>query len=374
MRKSLISLAAIGLLATATMTACDSGSDPSDNGGSTTTGSSGGGTGGTNGIGVVLPDTTTDRWATADAKYLKSAFDAKKIPSRIVNAEGDREQFKRLAGELLDSGVKVLIIANLDSASGKAVIDDAKAHNVPVIDYDRLTLNGGADYYVSFDNELVGKLQAQHLKTCLGKKNVENPLVAELNGSPTDNNATLFKTGYDSVLQPLYDSATFTKGPDQWVPDWKEDEAREIFSQMLGQYPNIDGVLSANDGIANAIIEVLKAKKLNGKVPVTGQDASLDALQHILMGDQCMTVFKETKLEADAAAELAIGLYNDVKPQIAGKLKDPESGAYVPFRQVEPKAITIDNIGDVVASGAVDVAELCDGSYAGKCRKAKLID
>ena len=114
----------------------------------------------------------------------------------------------------------MLLIVNLDSGTGKAVIDKAKAQGVGVIDYDRLTLNGGASYYVSFDNEAVGKLQGEGLVKCLTDMGAKNPVVAELNGSPTDNNATLFKNGYDSVLKPKYDSKDFTKGPDQSVPEW----------------------------------------------------------------------------------------------------------------------------------------------------------
>ncbi|GLY00594.1 MULTISPECIES: substrate-binding domain-containing protein [Actinoplanes] len=369
MRKSLIALVAAGLLSTVGLTACDDGADPSDtSGGAATTGSGGTGATGKNGIGVILPDTSSsDRWTTADPRYLEAAFGD--TPHEIVNADGDKERFKALGNDMLAAGVKVLIIANLDSASGKAVIDAAKAKNVPVIDYDRLTLNGGADYYVSFDNEQVGVLQAQALKSCLSSKTTGSPVIAELNGSPTDNNAHLFKDGYDSVLQPMYDNAAYTKGPDQYVPDWDNEQAKVIFSQMIEQYPNIGGVLSANDGLGNAAIEVLKEKGLNGKVPVTGQDATTQGLQNILAGDQCMTVYKEIKQEADAAAELAISLYKDVKPQIADKLKDPESGAYVPFRKLDPKAITANNIKSIVASGYVSYDKLCTTKYTRACKK-----
>jgi D-xylose transport system substrate-binding protein len=371
MRKSLVALAAAGLLASGMLTACDDGADPGDNGdnGAATTP---GKTSGKGGIGVILPDTkSSQRWSTDDPRYLQAAFDAAKVPAQIVNAEGDKENFKRLAEGLLDDGVKVLVIANLDSGSGKAVIDNAKARGVSVIDYDRMTLNGGADYYVSFDNEQVGKLQASHLKSCLkAKKKSGTPVVAELNGSLTDNNATLFKNGYDSVLQPMYDTAQYIKGPDQFVPDWDNDEGREIFAQMLKQFPNIDGVLAANDGLGNAVIEVLKEKKLNGRVPVTGQDATVEGLQNILAGDQCMTVYKSIKKEADAAASLAIELYKGNKPVVGTKIKDPESGAYVPFLSQEPVAITVKNIKTVLNDGFVTKQALCTKEYQQLCRQA----
>jgi D-xylose transport system substrate-binding protein len=372
MRKSLLALIAAGLLTTVGLTACDDGSDPGDNsdGGSATT-SSGGNSSATGGIGVVLPDTkSSQRWSQDDPKYLKAAFEAAKVPFQIENAEGDKEQFKRLADKMLDEGAKVLIIANLDSASGKAVIDNAKSRSVPVIDYDRLTLNGGADYYVSFDNELVGELQAQGLANCLKQKDKVNPIVASLNGSLTDNNATLFKNGYDRILNEYFDTAQYTKGPDQYVPDWDNDEGRAMFAQMIEQYPNIGGVLAANDGLGNAAIEVLREKKMNGDVPVTGQDATVQGLQNILAGDQCMTVYKEIKKEADAAAKLAINLYKNVKSPVDDKLKDPESGAYVPFVKLAPVSITKANVKSVVEGGFVTVKALCTPKFKSACNKA----
>nr|WP_307833789.1 substrate-binding domain-containing protein [Actinoplanes derwentensis] len=329
---------------------------------------------GTDGIAVILPDTTTDRWVNDDPKYLQAQFDKAGVPAQIFNAESDEDEFKRIAKTALDKGFKVLIIANLDAASAKAVIDDAHSRNVPVIDYDRLTLNGAADYYVSFDNEKVGQLQADGLLDCLRRKRVSNPVIAELNGSPTDNNAFLFKAGYDTVLNERFDNATAVKGPDQFVPDWKEDNAREIFELMFKQYPNINGVLSANDGLGNAAIEVLKKKGKNGKVPVTGQDASIKGLQNILAGDQCMTVYKDTRIEAEAAAELAISLYKNEKPVVADKLKDPESGLYIPFKRLEPKAINIRNIKSVVDGGYVKAADLCIAAVREACQTAKIID
>jgi D-xylose transport system substrate-binding protein len=373
MRKALIGLVAAGLLTSVTLTACDSGSDDSGSSDSgsgihSTATSSGEGKGG---IGVVLPDTASStRWSTDDPKYLKAAFKAASVPSEIQNAQGDAEAFKGIAKAMLDSGIKVLMIANLDSDSGKVVIDLARSRKIPVIDYDRLTLNGGADYYVSFNNETVGRLQAQGLISCLAEKNVDKPVIAELNGSPTDNNATLFKNGYDSVLQAKFDTAEFTKGPDQFVPKWDNNEGKEIFLQMLKQWPDISGVLSANDGLGNAAIEVLKKYKKNGIVPVTGQDATVQGLQNILAGDQCMTVFKDTKNEANAAAGLAIGLVQGKKLPAKDKVKDPESGAYIPAVLLEPTAVTAKNMmTTVVKAGAVTTKDICTAKFLAACRE-----
>ena len=362
MRKGMFALAAVGLLAVGSVAACGK----SNSGGSSSTS---GGSGSTGKVGIILPDTkSSQRWGTDDPKFLKQAFDAAGVQVDIQNAQGDKQQFQTIADGMISSGVKVLMIVNLDSGTGKAVLDKAKAAGIATIDYDRLTLNGGANYYVSFDNVKVGELQGKGLVDCLTAKKYTKPKVAELNGSPTDNNATLFAQGYDSVLTPKYTDGTFVKGPNQSVPDWDNAKAGTIFEQMLTENKDIKGVLAANDGLGNAVISVLKKVKLNGQVPVTGQDATIQGLQNILVGDQCMTVYKAIKKEADAAAELAIALAKGQKPTTAtGSVKDPESGAAVPSVLLTPQAITKDSVKDVVADGFVTKDALCTGSFAKLC-------
>ncbi|GAB3508395.1 sugar ABC transporter substrate-binding protein [Phytohabitans suffuscus] len=365
MRKGILSIAAASILALGSLAACgdDSGSD---------TGSGDNGGGKTPKIGVILPDSaSSDRWETADRKYLEEAFKAAGVQFDIQNAQGDKNTFQTLADQMITNGATVLMIVNLDSGTGKAVLDKAKSQGVATIDYDRLTLGGSAEYYVSFDNVAVGKLQGEGLVNCLTTMNAQKPVVAELNGSQTDNNATLFKQGYDSVLQPKYDAGDYQKGPDQWVPDWNNTQAGTIFEQMLTQTGGkINGVLAANDGLGNAVISILKKNKLNGKVPVTGQDATVQGLQNILAGDQCMTVYKAIKKEADAAAELAIGLAKGEKKATSQTVKDPEGGRDVPSVLLTPVAITKDNVKDVVADGFVTKEELCTGSFAAACTQA----
>jgi D-xylose transport system substrate-binding protein len=364
MRKGLFALAAVGLLATGSVAAC--GDDKGSDSGS---GSKGSGTGK---VGVILPDTKSSaRWATADVKYLKAAFDAAGVQADIQNAQGDKTQFQTIADGMISSGVKVLMIVNLDSGTGKAVLDKAKAAGIATIDYDRLTLNGGADYYVSFDNVKVGELQGQGLVDCLAEKKYTKPVVAELNGSPTDNNATLFAQGYNSKLDPKYADGTFTKGPNQDVPDWDNTQAGTIFEQMLTSNKEIKGVLAANDGLGNAAITILKKNKLNGQVPVTGQDATTQGLQNILAGDQCMTVYKAIKKEADAASGLAISIAKGEKPTTAtGKVTDPESKKDVASVLLDPQAITKANVKDVIADGFVTKDEVCTAEFAKACTDA----
>jgi D-xylose transport system substrate-binding protein len=364
MRKGILSTAAVSVALLAGLTACGS-----DNGTSASSGTSKAASKGK--VGVILPDSkSSPRWETADRKYLGEAFKAAGIPADIQNAQNNKTNFQTIADQMMTNGVTVLIIVNLDSGTGKAVLDKAKSQGVATIDYDRLTLGGSAQYYVSFDNTAVGKLQGEGLAKCLTDKKVTKPVIAELNGSPTDNNATLFKNGYDSVLKPKYDSGEFTKGPDQSVPDWDPAQANTIFEQMLTSSSKIAGVLAANDDLGNAAISVLKKNKLNGKVPVTGQDASVPGLQNILNGDQCMTVYKAIKQEADATAKLAIALAGGQKGETNGTVKDPEGKRDVPSVLLQPKAIFKENVKDVVDDGYVTKEQLCTGSFAAKCAEA----
>jgi D-xylose transport system substrate-binding protein len=361
MRRGILALAAAGLLAVPGLTA--GGDDDGGDGGSADK---------TPTIGVILPDSKSSaRWETADRKYLEEAFKAAGVDYDIQNAQNDKQAFQTIADQMISSGVTALMIVNLDSGTGKAVLDKAKQQGVATIDYDRLTLGGSASYYVSFDNVAVGKLQGEGLVKCLQAQNKTKPVVAYVNGSPTDNNATLFKQGYDGVIKAKFDSGEYTKGPDQAVPDWDNAQAQTIFEQMFTSTGGkIDGVLAANDGLGNSVINVLKKNNLNGKVPVTGQDATVQGLQNILNGDQCMTVYKAIKKEADAAAELAIALAKGEKKDTGKTVKDTEGNRDVPAVLLEPEAITKENVKKVVDDGFVTKAELCTGAFAAKCTEA----
>jgi D-xylose transport system substrate-binding protein len=344
------------------------GSDNNDNSSSGSTSSSGSSKAGK--VAVLLPDSKSSvRWETQDRKYLDQAFTAAGVPHTIVNAEGEAATQRTQAEQAITNGAKVLLLVDLDPGSGAAIIANAHKQGVKVIDYDRLTLGGGADYYVSFDNESVGKLQGEGLVKCLDKSGVSNPTVAELNGSPTDNNATLFANGYNSVLDPKYSSGDYKKGPNQSVPDWDNQKALTIFEQMLQKTSNkIDGVLAANDGLGNAAISALKARKLK-QIPVTGQDATAQGIQNILAGDQCMTVYKAVKAEADAASKLAIALAKGQSPTTNGSTDN--KGTKTPSVLLKPVSVTKDNIKDtVIKDGFLKRSEICSGKFASLCTKA----
>ena len=320
-------------------------------------------------VGVLLPDSKSSvRWETQDRRFLDQAFSKAGLTACITNAENSAQRQRTQADQAITNGAKVLLLVNLDSGSGAAIQASAKAKGVKVIDYDRLTLKGSAAYYVSFNNTSVGKLQGQGLVKCL-KANGQyskDPTVAELNGAPTDNNATLFANGYNSVLNPLYKNGTFKKGPNQSVPQWDNQKALTIFEQMLQQTGNkIQGVLAANDGLGNAAISALKARKLS-KIPVTGQDATAQGVQNILAGDQCMTVYKAINKEANAAAALAVSLVKGNNAVgVNGTTNDGKRN--VPSVLLTPVAITKSNYTILFKDGFLKRSEVCKGSFAKFC-------
>ncbi len=317
-------------------------------------------------IAVLLPDSaSSSRWETKDRPFFEKAFEDLGLSPdqyQILNAEGDAATQQTQAEQAITDGATVLLMTNLDSGSGATIIDNAKAQGVRVIDYDRLTLDGDADYYVSFDNEEVGRLQGEGLVQCLEEAGVENPQVAVLNGSPTDNNATLFAQGYNSVIDQKFEAGEWTEVADQSVPDWDNQQALTIFEQMLQQAgDDIDGVLAANDGLGNAAISALKTRNLNG-IPVTGQDATPEGIQNILLGDQCMTVYKSIADETRAAAELAVQLLRGEEPQVDDVTNNGTKD--VPSVLLTPEAITAENVQTVVDDGFLTMEEICGGAAA----------
>jgi D-xylose transport system substrate-binding protein len=339
-------------------------------GGAASEESNGGGEAGR--VAVLLPDSKSSvRWETVDRPFLQKAFDDAGIESEIQNAEGDKATQQQQAEQAITNGAKVILLVNLDSGSGAAIAANAASQGVKVIDYDRLTLGTDAtDYYVSFNNEEVGRLQGQGLVDCMGDK--QGAEIAVLNGSPTDNNATLFKKGYDSVINPKFESGEWKEVDDQSVPDWDNQKALTIFEQILQKNNNkIDGVLAANDGLANAAISALKQRKLP-QVPVTGQDATLQGIQNIVNGDQCMTVYKAIKKEADAAAELAIALAKGEEPTAETTPINNEQED-VPSVLLDPVAVTKDNIKEYLGEPDFPkLEEICAGKVAAKCKEIGL--
>jgi D-xylose transport system substrate-binding protein len=357
----------IGLLAVGTAACGDDGGSDSSSSDSSSGDSAGK-------VGVILPDATTSpRWEANDRPSLQAAFDEAGIEADIQNADGDKAKFGTLCDGMINAGVQVLMIVNLDSESGAACLKKAADAGVQSIDYDRLTLGGGASYYVSFDNVVVGQLMGDGLATCLDNMKKTKANIVFINGDPTDNNAALFKSGYEAALQPRIDSGDYTLVGDQ-TGKWDATVAGTTFEQIYTDNDGkVDGVVSANDTMAGGIVARLAANGLDGKVPVTGQDASVEGLQRVLAGTQCMTVYKDTNLEAKAASDLAIALINGdeagADAMVTGEVEDTESGEMVASVLATPESIFPENVKDVIADGFQPVEDVCTPEFAKACEK-----
>jgi D-xylose transport system substrate-binding protein len=314
----------------------------------------------------LMPDTKTSvRWEQFDKPSLIKAFKAAGVSARVVNAQGDPQKQKTQADQCISDGAKVLIIAPIDSGSAAAIEKAATAKGVKSIDYDRQVEGGTAVLYASFDGHTVGVLQGKAVANALKSK--KGAVVAELNGGQEDANSFLFKGGYDSVLNPLYKSGALTKGPDQFVPAWDNQKAGTIFEQMLIKTGNkIDGVAAANDGIANAVVVALKSHKLN-PIPLSGQDASTQGVQNIISGWQTMTVFKDVRKLAAAAAKAAVAIVKGTKVPTTGMIKT-KGRSSEPAYLIPPQSITKANYTLLFTSGFLKKADVCNGDYAQYCK------
>jgi len=322
-------------------------------------------------IAFLLPETKTARYETQDLPIFKAklktlGFDVEK---NLIysNANQDASAQQSQAEAALTNGAKLLVLDPVDSSAAAAIANLAKAKGVPVIAYDRLIKGSeGVDYYISFDNEQVGKLQGQSLLEAL--KGKIDPVVVMINGSPTDNNVTLFKKGAHSVLDGKVNIAK-----EYDTPDWSPDKAQEEMTQALTALGNkVDGVYAANDGTAGGAIAAMKAAGLKPLPPITGQDAELVAIQRILVGEQYMTVYKAIKLEAEIAAEFSFALLMN-KPiplnRVNGKTYNGKID--VPSVLLVPVAVTKANVKNtVVADEFWKVFDLCKGDYANACSEA----
>ncbi len=275
---------------------------------------------GTGLVGVILPDTTSStRYVDFDAPYLTKAFQMAGYSSsdfKIDNAQGVDATELADAQADVSLGAKVLVFDPIDSTVGAEVQSYASTHGVAVISYDRATFTGTNTYYVSFDNDLVGKLIGQGFESCVSSWGITSPKVFELDGGEdTDPNAVSFAQGYNSVVwnsttTPLKAGLTNSKGytliGDQITPGWVNATGATIFTQQFTAHPTINATIEANDGLAEAVVTDLKNKGVGPKkIPTTGQDATLQGMENILQGYQCGSVYKPIYQEAQDAVSLA---------------------------------------------------------------------
>jgi D-xylose transport system substrate-binding protein len=329
-------------------------------------------------ITVILPDTVSStRYVEFDAPYLKDAFAAAGLSTSnytVENALGSDATQLSMAQSAITKGATVLVVDPLDSGVGAHIESVAKAAGVKVIDYDRLTLGGSRSYYVSFNNVLVGTLLGDGLVNCVSAWGVKNPQVTVMHGATTDNNATLFATGYDAVLKPLFASGKWTdvsNPPGTWTPDVALSE----FQQTYTAHKNINAALIPNDENGAPIIHYLQGQGIKAKTfPTTGQDATLTGLDNILSGYQCGTVYKPIYEEAQAAAALALFLRDNVTPPaslVNGTTPDTTSKVSVPSVLLKPEWVTTANMNStVIADKFVPASQLCAGSFAADCKAA----
>lgn len=329
-------------------------------------------------VGVLMPDSnSSSRWEAYDHPLLYQQLEANGFASNNIdyaNANGDSNIQQAQAESDLAKGDCILVVAAADSSAAAAIVASAKKRQVPVIAYDRLIFSDDLNFYASFDGVAVGKLQGQYIvdhykDPQYGVKSGHNN-IAFINGSPTDNNATLFANGAHEALDPLINAKILNKVYEQFTPDWDPPTGQKEVETALAQTQNnIQLLLTANDGLGGAAVQALAARNLAGKVLVTGQDATVGGLQRILEGLQAMTVYKPIIKEATAAAQLAAALRDgkDIASLTKGQTtKNPKGNANIPSVLETPLAVDSSNIAStVIADNYVTRDQLCTGLPAG---------
>jgi D-xylose transport system substrate-binding protein len=344
-------------------------------------------------VGVILPDTTSStRYVSFDAPYLTKAFQAAGYSSsdfKIDNAQGVDATELADAQADVSLGAKVLIFDPIDSTVGAEVQSYASSHGVAVISYDRATFQGTNTYYVSFDNDQVGKLIGQGFVQCVSDWGVSSPKVFELDGGQdTDPNAVSFAQGYNSVIwgsttTPLKAGLTNSKGytliGDQITPGWVNATGATIFTQQFTAHPTINATVEANDGLAQAVITVLKNKGVGAKkIPTTGQDATLQGMENVLQGYQCGSVYKAVYQEAQDAVSLATILRAGKTPPAAlvnSTTTPPKgvAGTAQPASLLTPVWVNAANMAStVIADKFISASTLCTAVGASVCSAAHI--
>jgi D-xylose transport system substrate-binding protein len=320
-------------------------------------------------IAFLMPCTKcADRWETKDRPFFIDAVKAldPTIEVLAVNAEGDGSRQIQQGEAALTQGVKVIVVNTIQEGTAAPIVREAQKEHVPVIAYDGLIKGVVPEGYVSFNNEQVGEIQAQYIVDHLpaGATNV-----AVINGDQVCDACRAFKIGAHKILDPLVASGKLKIVYEADTKDWLADNAqREMEQALTATNDKIDGVVAANDTLAQGVIAALKARQLNGKVLVTGQDASDAAITHILEGDQSMSVYKALQAEATAAAQGAVAL---AKGQPVDKIFDTKvhtDAGDVPSLLLKPAIVEKSNIAEtVIKDGFTKKENVCKGAAASAC-------
>lgn len=296
-------------------------------------------------IGMAIDDLRLERWQKDRDIFVKKA-EALGAKVFVQSANGNEETQMSQIENMINRGVDVLVIIPYNGQVLSNIIAEAKREGIKVLAYDRMINNADIDFYISFDNEKVGEMQAKSLTERVPQGNY-----FLMGGSPVDNNARLFRDGQMKVLKPLIDSGKIKVVGDQWVDAWLPENALKIMENALTANSNkIDAVVASNDATAGGAIQALSAQGLAGKVAISGQDADLAAIKRINSGTQTMTVYKPITKLADEAAKIAVELGNDQQPQSNAKLNNGVKE--VPAFLLEPIAVDKTNIDStVIADG-----------------------
>ncbi|OXM87329.1 D-xylose ABC transporter substrate-binding protein [Paenibacillus rigui] len=262
---------------------------------------------------------------------------------KVLGANGDDATQLSQAEQLISQGVNVLVVIPHNAEATAVIVEKAHKEGIKVISYDRLIKNSDVDYYVSFDNVRVGEMQAKAITAKVSKGNF-----VYIGGADTDNNAHMFKQGTMNILKPLQDKGDIKIVYDQFSKDWKPEEAlKNMENALTANNNNIQAVVAANDGTAGGAIQALNAQGMAGKIPVSGQDADLAAVQRIAEGKQTMTVYKPIKAIATKAAEMAVAIAKNGK--VDGASSKVNNGKIdVPSILLDPISVDKSNLADTV--------------------------
>lgn len=313
-------------------------------------------------VGFLLPEDVLERWENVDRPFFEQAL-AEHAPGAEViffNAQNDSSTQQQQGEQALTQGVDLMVIIAVDQEAAGVIVEDAEASGVPVIAYDRLIRNSPVDYYVSVDGVAIGELQGNWLV----ENTTEGDNIAVINGSESDDNAHLFRDGYMSVLQPLFDSGERNLVYESWTPGWDPSAAQQQMEQALTQNDNdIQGVLSANDGMAATIITALEAQGMDGDVPVTGLDGTTQGLNLILQGKQGMSAYRSLQEQADKTAQIAAALLMGEEPDTSLFTDETVDNGQVevPWSTVTPVVIEQDNVDIVMDEIGLAPDDVCDG-------------
>jgi D-xylose transport system substrate-binding protein len=309
-------------------------------------------------VGLLLDD-LHERWQKDRELFIARA---KEIGAETIvrAAEGDHDRQVKLAAELLDAGVKALVVVPHDMEKAVAIVQMAKERKVPVVSYDRLIRNADIDLYASFDNGKVGEMQANYVLSLAPKGNY-----LLMGGSPTDHNAQLIREGQMKVLAPAVKRGEVRLVGDPWAEGWRADEARRLTEEALTRARGrLAAVLASNDGTAGGVVEALEKRGLAGKVLVTGQDAEVEGLKRIVAGTQSMTVYKPIRSLANLAARNAVRLAEGDEVYTATTVNNGMK--QVPAMLLEPIVVDKGNIEYTVISDGFQKREDVFGAAAPK--------